>query len=35
MEDGQIETFDSEIYYMKDAAKTADKNKARRANKAQ
>ena len=34
MEDGQIETFDSEIYKMKDAEKTADKNKAHRANKA-
>ena len=34
MEDGQIETFTSEIYKMKDAIKTADKNKAHRANKA-
>ena len=35
MEDSQIETFDSEIYMMKDAEKTADKNKAHRANKAE
>ena len=34
MEDGQIEMFTSEIYKMKDAVKTADKNKAHRANKA-
>ena len=34
MEDGQIEMFTSDIYTMKDAVKTADKNKAHRANKA-
>ena len=34
MEDGKIEMFNGEIYYMKDAVKTADKNKAHRANKA-
>ena len=34
MEDGQIEMFTSEIYYMKDVVARADKNKAHRANKA-
>ena len=33
MEDGQIEDFTGRIYKMKDFEKTADKNKAHRANK--
>ena len=34
MEDGQIETFDSKIHKMKDYEQTAEKNKTKRANKA-
>ena len=34
MEDGQIEDFAGEIYKKKDALKTAEKNKAHRANRA-
>ena len=34
MEDGQIEDFTSEIHKMNDTLKTAEKNKAHRANKA-
>ena len=34
MEDGHIEGFDGEIYKMKEAIKTADKNRTQRANRA-
>jgi len=35
MQEGQITAFDGEVYKMKDYAKTADKNKTQRANRAE